>query len=1038
MPDEQPMTAEAVLRLLVEQAPAEDTPETDAAGLDAPRLDTDVTSAADEKAARFAQLADAKKELPAETVEALKRLFPAGAAPAAQAVPALAPAAVPSALRQDLRRSAAVLSAFEPARLRPLDMEAEAGAALTELAGDLVPATHVKGPHNLWMLRPDLRDEALRGLGRRQLVRALEANPERLDDPLQRTLEAVIRGNAKELGEQTLDELARTLQAVRWLEPARLALPPVRSIHERMEAKRVVAVFEELVENFVGRAAELGRLRDFVGVLEPSGQAEGGPGRARQRFAQVEQPPIAFYAIGGAGKSSLVAKFLLDHAQLPEDRRFPYIYLDFDNPTLVVGEPLTILREAARQLAVQYPSGRPALARFIAGAEAAVRRPAGPDRTLDAGGLEAVRQTARTEQRYARLHERFAGVVRGIVQRRDDEGDYLLPLLVVVDTYEEVQNRGVDHELRLWTLLDSLRADFPSLRVVVFGRGPLERIPTTGQMLKPRPLGPLPKAAAEALLRRCGVTDRSAIQALYREYGGNPLSLKLAAQAYLAEQRSGSGRPGVEQPDTARLPVAAARENLVQGQLYHRVLRHIRSPDVRRLAHPGLVLRRVTPALIKEVLQGPCGVPVPTEQRAAELFEELRREVALVTVEPDGALRHRPDVRRVMLKLIQLDKPEKVAEINRLAVRYYEGHPELSPPAEARGEELYHRLQLEQPPAEIERRWMDEAADHLRGALYGDELPLASQPVLASLLGVELPDKVLKAADQERWERYTASVAAEYIESGHYDAALRALSKRSRRRWSPGSSLHLLEARVYLLLGRFPEAGAALGRAMAAADRSHSRAQLLDTLVLGTQIADEQGDRVTADERLARAQTLAVVLKDPVRQIEVVLRRLRLRQAPGSAVPGDPELHQRLARLLSDLPDQQWVEHQSLVRQGVLGLGFERPELLLRLVRVLGAARPNPAQRARLAELLAEVTRLDAAASDRARVYARTLGLPEPDGSRAAMEALLAGMQEAGRLSEFYEQMTPLIAAHAESRRLGSSILPQLFAVAPEDEEEGA
>ena len=76
---------------------------------------------------------------------------------------------------------------------------------------------------------------------------------------------------------------------------------------------------------------------------------------------------------------------------------------------------------------------------------------------------------------------------------------------------------------------------------------------------------------------------------------------------------------------------------------------------------------------------------------------------------------------------------------------------------------------------------------------------------------------------------------------------------------------------------------------------------------------------------------------------------------------------------------------ESLVRQGVLGLGFERPELLLRLVRVLGAARPNPAQRARLAELLAEVTRLDVAASDRARVYARTRGLPEPDGSQAAM-----------------------------------------------------
>ena len=49
------------------------------------------------------------------------------------------------------------------------------------------------------------------------------------------------------------------------------------------------------------------------------------------------------------------------------------------------------------------------------------------------------------------------------------------------------------------------------------------------------------------------------------------------------------------------------------------------------MAHPGLVLRRVTPDLILKVLAQPCGIEVPDEETARELFDELAREVSLVT-----------------------------------------------------------------------------------------------------------------------------------------------------------------------------------------------------------------------------------------------------------------------------------------------------------------------------------------------------------------------------------------------------------------------
>ena len=191
-------------------------------------------------------------------------------------------------------------------------------------------------------------------------------------------------------------------------------------------------------------------------------------------------------------------------------------------------------------------------------------------------------------------------------------------------------------------------------------------------------------------------------------------------------------------------------ESLVQGQLYQRILEHIHDPEVRRLAHPGLVLRRITPDLIKQVLQGPCDVPVPNDTRAQQLFDALRREVALVTMDIDGALRPRPDVRRIVLKLLERDKPQQAEAIHRLAVQYYSQQESLP----ARAEELYHRLQLCQPADEIEARWIQGVEEYLRDVI--NELPAESRPFLASYLGIRLPKEDVRAATIAEWERYTA------------------------------------------------------------------------------------------------------------------------------------------------------------------------------------------------------------------------------------------------------------------------------------------
>src|SRR5262249_23886237 len=107
--------------------------------------------------------------------------------------------------------------------------------------------------------------------------------------------------------------------------------------------------------HFRGRVAEQQILRDYVGVLPPGSVFEGWKRRIRKILSFHEKPPQLIHGPGGIGKSTLVAKFILDHAELDEAARFPFVYLDFDRPGLRAERPETLLFEAVRQLAVQYP-----------------------------------------------------------------------------------------------------------------------------------------------------------------------------------------------------------------------------------------------------------------------------------------------------------------------------------------------------------------------------------------------------------------------------------------------------------------------------------------------------------------------------------------------------------------------------------------------------------------------------------------------------------------------------------------------------------
>ena len=59
---------------------------------------------------------------------------------------------------------------------------------------------------------------------------------------------------------------------------------------------------------------------------------------------------------------------------------------------------------------------------------------------------------------------------------------------------------------------------------------------------------------------------------MYKQVGGNPLNLKLAAQVARLE---GAGNKGIEGLKTSSYFVFAAAEHVIQGQLYKRILDRI-------------------------------------------------------------------------------------------------------------------------------------------------------------------------------------------------------------------------------------------------------------------------------------------------------------------------------------------------------------------------------------------------------------------------------------------------------------------------------
>ncbi|MFI7355902.1 AAA family ATPase [Streptomyces avidinii] len=876
---------------------------------------------------------------------------------AAAASPGPAPV---SDLRRAYREAASLLTRFDPAQLRLPGEDEPSGRAAPELVQDCRTA----GSRNscTWVLKSDIRDAALRGFaGPQQARQALMANLDRIPPGPgpEHTVLAYLGGDPPDLARQDANELPHTLQAVLWLAqiPGITGLPETAAVQGLLERARLLQPLERFVRGpFQGRADELAQLRAYIGL--PAGTL---PERLRQIRSEVSRAgaterPVLIHGLGGVGKSTLLAKFLLESLH-DSPTGFPFAYIDFERPTLSVHEPATLIAEMARQLGIQYPQQRAAFDALAHECESAagVHRTA-EDTVDELYGLSTTRATmgrlsmsglhAVAAAREGVLAAQLATLVVAAVGVPAAEQP---PLVLVIDSFEEAQYSGSPELGRMWGVWSGLQKVHPRLRTVVAGRL-LERHPARAVQPLAIELRDLDHESAVALLVSCGVADERLAEKLAERVGGHPLSLKLAARAAVQaaeSDRSGGGGPGVvvavagddDDDDDGAQSLNALIESLprrrrhffrtvdqmlIQGTLYERLLGRIRDPEVRALAQAGLGLRAITPRLIREVLAAPCGLVVESDEEAERLFELLSR-LDLVESAGPGTVCHRSDLRAIMLRLADRARTDQMRAVGWLAIAHYAAQEGL----EARAEEIYHRLRLNESPREVELRWVPGVERLLAGA--EQDMAGRSAAYLSGRLGGHTPDEVMAEADQEDWERIAAHEVEGLLSQGYTDAAAARLEER--RPWTAGSPLHPLWVETLDRLGRRPEARVAAEAAVQGADDAGFPELRLELLLLSARLAEADGDVSEADEDLAEAEEAATGLGRDFEALGALLSRSRLAAGTEAHHQG---IDGRLAERLRQLPDAELARRPALVRAAAAAVSRDHPGVLERTLHVVG------------------------------------------------------------------------------------------------------
>lgn len=558
-------------------------------------------------------------------------------------------------------------------------------AALQQLARDAIEIEH-EGAFR-WMLQQPARQRVLAELSPAEFARALAAQGQ---DALARQIAAIVGKTKAAMANGPVRYRALELLRLAQGQGAAIARQDLREQARRSRAdlnrqSATASLQSTLRGPLRGRGGELRLLQEFTRAGARAIEAQYTPlsgsvlhraNLARRRWPDV--PALLLSGGGGVGKSALISE-LIRKLRGPRWGGRVVVHFDFDEPALKAGDQGAMLLEVARQIAL----ARPALDEALSASRANLRRRV----------LEIERSPSGA---YERL--KFAISVELSSWKPLLAAHGIHDLVLVLDTLEEVTVVDFSRLDALFGWLDTLRVDSGLQRVQVIGSGRAlvpdgSRARLWPYFLAELALGDLGVRAARAMLRDRFVREKldQHVEQVWRcveVFGGNPLVLSILARycadndvaaliALLDQVRSDDGLAGFG--DTA------------QRFLYGRILERVRDEDIKPLANPGLVLRRVTPTLIQEVLAGPCGLGVIDAAHAQSLLQKLQRLAWLVTPDGDG-LRHRRDVRRQMLGLILDREGARAVAVNQAAAHWYASQADASGARDAALlESWYHR-----------------------------------------------------------------------------------------------------------------------------------------------------------------------------------------------------------------------------------------------------------------------------------------------------------------------------------------------------------
>ncbi len=491
----------------------------------------------------------------------------------------------------------------------------------------------------------------------------------------------------------------------------------------------------------------------------------------------VKHAASAVTAATVSGASALAGLFT---AKAPPANA-PTVLLDFDRPGIALGGPLEWTAETSHQLGY----GRPELAKKLGDMRARVRQ---GQLKFDSSGLSVSAILAATSDMKTGLADELAaaGLAGGV-------------LVLVLDTFEEVVVRSpvaTDEQIpgsllgRVLIWADSLAAlrsgdipTFSAVRVLASGREKpdLDNSRLARWFAGHRMIGDLDPDAAVEFLRKRDSTKRFSAKlarTAVEKIGGHPLTLILL-ELYARNLKPAEITKTIEDANIGTIMGAKASTQVLYSQFLQRFHHDLDLKDgvtaamVTAVAYPGLVLREITPDLLREVICPACGFDAISPDTAKALFERLRTQVWLVShVEGKDAIRHRGDVRRLMLPMmtgdpdataskdLRTDDPDataaskdlrdKMLQVHRAAAAWYD--KTAATDDSARLEALYHRAFLpadslwssvaslpEAERAPLLRRVAESAGDDLRVMPIAARAPLRFYSVGA---GRMTPDEV--------------------------------------------------------------------------------------------------------------------------------------------------------------------------------------------------------------------------------------------------------------------------------------------------------